>query len=106
MTPVELAAAGCAFVSVFGFGLATLGLVRLPDLYARAHATSKADTLGTLFAVLAAGLAFGVGKQSVKLALLLVFVLVTTPTATHTIVRAAQLDGIPARTVRTEETDS
>ena len=96
MTPVEALILLCALGTVCAFGLATLGLFRLPDRYARAHATSKADTLGTLFAVAGTGLAIGRGDAAVKLAFLLVFVLVTTPTATHAIVRAAALeDGDP-----------
>ncbi|HKJ58082.1 MAG TPA: monovalent cation/H(+) antiporter subunit G [Halobacteriales archaeon] len=93
MTPTELLVLLCALGTVFAFGLATLGLLRLPDVYSRAHATSKADTLGTMFAVAGAGLAFGVGDESLKLAFLLAFVFVTTPTATHAIVRAAANEG-------------
>ncbi|HKJ59530.1 MAG TPA: monovalent cation/H(+) antiporter subunit G, partial [Halobacteriales archaeon] len=37
--------------------------------------------------------AFGVGDESLKLAFLLAFVFVTTPTATHAIVRAAANEG-------------
>jgi multicomponent Na+:H+ antiporter subunit G len=98
VTPVELAVLACVAGSVFVFGLATLGLFRLPDFYSRAHATSKADTLGTLFAVAGAGIALGLGNGTVKLVLLLVFVLVTTPTATHAIVRAATIEGYAAQT--------
>lgn len=93
MTPVEIAVLLCAFVTVFAFGLATLGLFRLPDFYARAHAVSKADTLGTLSAVAGASLALGFGAGTAKLLVLLAFVLVTTPTATHAIVRAAAVEG-------------
>ena len=98
MTPVELAVLACASGAVFVFGLATLGLFRLPDFYSRAHATSKADTLGALFAVVGAGIALGLGNGTVKLVLLLAFVLVTTPTATHAIVRAATIEGYAAET--------
>lgn len=100
MTPIELAILACAAGVVFFFAIATLGLFRLPDLYARAHATSKGDTLGTLFAVVGTGLAFGASGESIKLAFLLAFVFVTTPTATHAIVRAASVEGYEPRTAR------
>lgn len=93
MTPtgavVALLSAGC----VFFFGVAVLGLLRLPDLFARAHATSKADTFGALFGLAAAGVAAGGTDERVKLALLFVFLLVTGPTAAHAIARAAYLEG-------------
>ena len=103
MTPLEIAVLLCAFVTVFAFGLATLGLFRLPDFYARAHAISKADTLGTLSAVAGAVLALGFGRGTIKLLVLLMFVLVTTPTATHAIVRAASVEGYEPRTSTAED---
>ncbi|WP_435348774.1 monovalent cation/H(+) antiporter subunit G [Haloarchaeobius sp. HRN-SO-5] len=103
MTPTEAAVLVCCAGTVFAFGLATLGLFRLPDLYSRAHATSKGDTLGTLFAVAGTGLAVGLGGDAVKLAFLLVFVFVTTPTATHAIVRAADVEGYDAWTSEVDD---
>jgi multicomponent Na+:H+ antiporter subunit G len=97
VTPVELAVVLCAAGTTFAFGVATLGLFRLPDLYSRAHATSKGDTLGALSGVAGAALAVG-GGDRVKLLVLLAFVLVTTPTATHAIVRAADVEGYEAWT--------
>ena len=93
MTPATALAAGLAAGSVAFTLVSVVGLYRLPDLYARAHATSKADTLGTLLGLGAAGVALG-GEGGVKLALLALFVLVTAPTATHAVVRAAHDQGI------------
>jgi len=88
-----LVALGVGFV-----GVAAIGLVRLPDLYTRAHATSKSDTLGTLLGLAAVGVAFGGGQPTVKTALLFVFVLLTGPTAAHAITRAAYDRGADAWT--------
>lgn len=93
MTPASLLAAGLAVGSVAFTLVAVVGLYRLPDLYARAHATSKADTLGALLGLGAAGVALG-GEGTVKLVLLAVFLLVTAPTAAHAIVRAAHDQGV------------
>jgi multicomponent Na+:H+ antiporter subunit G len=82
---VALLVAGSAFFSF----VAVVGFYRLPDVYSRAHAASKSETLGALLAFAAAGVAFGIGQASLKLALLALFVLVTGPTAAHAIVRAA-----------------
>ena len=93
MTGGGLLAAGLAVGSVAFTLVAVVGLYRLPDLYARAHATSKADTLGALLGLGAAGVALG-GEGSVKLVLLAVFLLATAPTAAHAVVRAAHDQGI------------
>lgn len=82
-----------------GFAFVTaVGLVRLPDCYSRAHATSKSDTLGTLLGLAAVGLAFGGGEPAFKAALVFVFVLSTGPTAAHAITRAAYENGTEAWT--------
>jgi multicomponent Na+:H+ antiporter subunit G len=73
--------------------VAVVGFARLPDVFARAHAASKSETLGALCGLAAAGLAFGTGAELLKIGLLALFVLVTGPTAAHAVVRAAGLAG-------------
>lgn len=73
--------------------IAAIGLVRLPDIYSRAHAASKSETLGASLALAAAAVAVGPDPALAKLALLLVFVFVTGPTAAHAIARAAYEEG-------------
>ena len=98
MTPLVVAVAVAAAGSVVFSLVATAGVLRLPDVYSRAHATSKSDTLGTGLGLLAAGLALDLGVARLKLGLLVVFVLLTNPVAAPAIVRAARLQGIPAWT--------
>jgi multicomponent Na+:H+ antiporter subunit G len=74
--------------------VAVVGLYRLPDVYARAHATSKSETLGALLALAAGAVAFGDVTTTVKIAALALFLLVTSPTAAHAIVRSADDQGI------------
>lgn len=105
MTPTDVAVATLVVTSVFFSLVAVVGFFRLPDLFARTHATSKSETLGALFGLAAAAVAFGIGQESLKLGLLAVFVLVTSPTAVHAIVRAALLDGATPLTVADEGTD-
>lgn len=90
---------------VFFLAVGSLGIVRLPDFYTRMHAQGKADTLGGL--LLVAGLALHCGLQlsTVKLLLLLVFIAVANPTATHALSRAAYRSGLPIWTKKTEETE-
>ncbi|HEV7254889.1 MAG TPA: monovalent cation/H(+) antiporter subunit G [Mesorhizobium sp.] len=79
-----LVLAGSCFVLVAG-----VGLLRLPDLFSRMHAASKAGALGSGFVLL--GVAFGSGDPDVTLRALagIVFVLVTTPVAAHLLAKAA-----------------
>lgn len=73
-----------------GFGLAAaIGLMRLPDLFTRMHAASKAGALGAGLMLLA--LALGSGELGVALRALagIGFILLTTPVAAHLLAKAA-----------------
>ena len=93
MTPAEAAVLALVAGSVAFSLVAAVGFLRLPDAFARAHAASKSETLGALLGLSAAAVAFGPGAESLKLAMLAVFVLVTGPTAAHAVVRATSLAG-------------
>lgn len=75
--------------------VAAMGVVRLPDVYARAHTASQTDTLGAGFAVAAVVLAMGPQPRTAVAVLLLGFIFVTNPTAAHAIARAAYETGVP-----------
>lgn len=77
----------------FTFVSAT-GVIRLPDVFTRAHTASQADTLGAGFALAAVALTIGWGPTAVKTVLLLFFIFVTNPTAAHAIARAAYEEGV------------
>jgi multicomponent Na+:H+ antiporter subunit G len=99
VTPLEWASVALIAVGLFFTFVAAVGLIRLPDLYARAHATSKADTLGTILTLAGVALTFHSSVPRVKLVLLALFMAITTPTATHAITRAAYDQGIEPWTV-------
>lgn len=85
-----LLVAGASFVFV-----AALGLVRMPDIYIRMHAATKAGTLGTsliLAAVAVHGADAGIAARAGGAIL---FLLITAPVAAHLIGRAAYLSGVP-----------
>ena len=77
--------------------VSSFGLVRMPDVYLRSHAATKASTLGVLSILLAAFLFFlwFHGAVSAKMLLAVVFVFVTAPVAGHLIGRAAYRTGVP-----------
>jgi len=85
-----------AFITLTGslfLFLGSLGLVRMPDLYNRIQAGTKASTLGTLLTLL--GLAFLSPGWTGKLVILMLFVIITNPVSSHVISRAAHHAGIP-----------
>jgi len=82
-----LALAGSLFLL-----LAALGLVRMPDLYDRMQAGTKATTLGTMLFFV--GLAIYEPGWIGKAALLILFVLFSNPLSSHALARAAHFAGI------------
>jgi multicomponent Na+:H+ antiporter subunit G len=72
--------------------LAALGLVRMPDLYSRMQAGTKATTLGTL--LVAVGVALGMPGAWPKMVLLALFVLLTNPVSSHALSRSAHHQGV------------
>ena len=94
MTPREIAVLVLAAGGVFFSLVAAVGIVRLPDLYTRAHGASKSETLGAILVLAAVALAFDGRLSTVKTVLLLFFLFLTNPTAAHAIVRAATEQGI------------
>jgi multicomponent Na+:H+ antiporter subunit G len=79
------------FISLGAFFLlvGSIGLIRLPDFYARTHATGKSDTLGILLVMFGLILTQGFSVNSAKLLVIIAFVALTNPTATNALSRAA-----------------
>lgn len=87
----ELIAVILIFVGTVFSLLSAIGLIRLPDVYTRAHAASKSSTLGVLFTLVGTFLFFMLveGYFSIRLFLGIFFVFLTAPVAAHVIVRSA-----------------
>ena len=66
-----------------------LGVYRMPDFYTRLHAASIIDTLGTMLILFGLILYYGFNIVSLKLLLILIFILITTPTAAHALAKSA-----------------
>jgi multicomponent Na+:H+ antiporter subunit G len=76
------------------FLLGTIGLLRFPEVYTRLHAVTKCDTLGVGLILVGLMLCEGVTLDSVKMLFVIIFVLLTSPTAAHALARAAYKNGI------------
>ncbi len=77
--------------------IGVVGLFRMPDVYMQLHAASKAVFLGVI-AFLGASIATGDGSIAARSVLIAVFLLLTTPVASHVIAQAAYLTDEPVRT--------
>ena len=75
--------------------LAGVGLLRMPDIFLRMSAATKASTLGAGFLLLGAAFYFDdLGTTSRSIATI-IFLFLTAPVAAHRIARAAYFDGSP-----------
>jgi multicomponent Na+:H+ antiporter subunit G len=94
-----LIVAGLAFLAI-----SALALLIMPDLYTRAHAVAKSETLGLILVF--GGLFFRPEldlESSGRLAFVLIFSLIANPTAVHALVRAARRSGAEPWTVVDQE---
>ena len=69
--------------------IGTIGLIRLPDFFTRLHAASVVDTLGCILIMMGLMLQSGLSLVTVKLILIMIFILLTSPTAAHALAKAA-----------------
>jgi multicomponent Na+:H+ antiporter subunit G len=77
--------------------VSAVGLARLPEVYTRAHAVAKSETLGLMLVF--AGLFFRPELDvsgAIRLVAIMVFSVVANPTAVHALVRAARREGVPS----------
>jgi len=81
--------AGSALALVSG-----LGILRLPDFYTRMNAAGISDTLCSALILLALIFHFGMTLASLKVVLILAFMLFTCPTASHALMRTARHNGL------------
>jgi multicomponent Na+:H+ antiporter subunit G len=78
--------------AVFLFS-AGLGMLRMPDAFTRIQAGTKASTLGNMLVLI--GIAFYHPDWSLKLLIVIYFVLLTNPISSHALGRAAHSIRIP-----------
>jgi multicomponent Na+:H+ antiporter subunit G len=96
---IEAIVSGLLLVGlVFAFA-GSLGLLRLPDIFCRMHATGKSSTVGVSAIVLASFLYFYFSASeagpSIKELLTIVFVFLGGPVGAHMIARAAYRSQVP-----------
>lgn len=83
----------------------SLGIIRLPDVYNRAHASTKSATLGILCILSGTFFYFFFthGVSSIRLLLAIVFVFLTAPVAGHIIIRSAHRSKVPLADISVQD---
>lgn len=88
--------AGIAVLIGAGFVfVAAVGVVRMPDVYVRMHAATKAGTLGSGLMLLGVAIHSGEGDIVTRALAAVLFLVATTPVAAHLLGRAAYISGVP-----------
>ena len=98
----DLVSRVCLLAGTFFALTGAIGIVRLPDFYSRLHPAGKSDSLAQtliltgLLLQIFSNQAFAVFGYfgAIKLVFIIVFLLLTTPTATHAIAKAAYVSGL------------
>lgn len=91
-------AAGAAFILI-----GAIGILRLPDFWARLHGAGVIDTLGAELILVGMMFQAGFSHATVKLLLLGFFVAITGPTSSHALANAAFISGLrPAKLAKDE----
>jgi multicomponent Na+:H+ antiporter subunit G len=97
MSLLDGVALGLAAAGTFFFCAGAIGLVRLPDVYSRLHALTKADNLGLGLIVIAVMLQSGTWQEVIKLGLIWLFILIASSCLCILIARTAYRHKVPAR---------
>jgi len=89
---------GAVFVVIGG-----LGALRLPNFYTRLHAASLTETMATILIFVGMILQAGVSFESMKLLAIMLFLLLTAPTASYALANAALQSGISPNPVSEDD---
>jgi multicomponent Na+:H+ antiporter subunit G len=74
--------------------IGSIGINRLPDFYTRTHASGKVDVLGIMLFLSGLAVFEGFSLNSAKLILIIIFVMLTSPVASHQLARRAFYYGL------------
>ncbi|WMS87843.1 monovalent cation/H(+) antiporter subunit G [Pleionea litopenaei] len=84
----------CLLTGSFLIFSGALGVIRFPDFYTRMHAAGVTETLAAGLILVGLMLIAGWGIVLAKLVLILLFILITSPTASHALGKAAWKAGL------------
>jgi multicomponent Na+:H+ antiporter subunit G len=91
---LEIFLSVCVLTGGFFAFVAGLGVLRLPDVLIRMHATTKAGTLASGLIMLAVAVGINDAPTIARAVSIVIFLLLTAPVAAHMIGRAAFRSGV------------
>lgn len=105
MLDLILDSASWVLILVGGFLIVVgaIGVIRLPDYFTRQHAAGMTDTLGAALMLLGMMLQTPPGLLTLKLFFILLFLWLTSPTASHALAQAALSGGVKPLNTETLE---
>ena len=80
---------------LFFLAVSAIGLLRLPDVYSRMHASSMSESMGAILILLGIGVYEGFTPATIKILVIVLFYAVASPTGAHALFRSALRSGIP-----------
>ncbi|MDG6244974.1 MAG: monovalent cation/H(+) antiporter subunit G [Methanolobus sp.] len=92
-TAINIIANAFFLIGILFVFVGMVGLLRLPDVYNRLHATTKIATLGTFGVMIAIAINTGFSEMGLKAITVGIFLLLTAPVSAHMIARAAYRHG-------------
>ncbi len=91
---LDMLSAACLLAGSFLCITGGIGLIRMPDFFARVHAAGVTETLATPLLLFGLMLQMDWSLDLLKVVMIMIFVLATNPTATHATAKAALHGGL------------
>ncbi|WP_204668984.1 monovalent cation/H(+) antiporter subunit G [Gracilibacillus alcaliphilus] len=92
---IDIVVLAFVIIGVFFAVVSAIGILRLKDVYSRAHASGKSATLGVIFIMLAVFIHFlSQGDLNAKILLAILFLFLTAPVASLFLARSAYRNGV------------
>jgi len=91
---IEILSGVCVFLGGAFIFIASIGVLRMPDVYTRIHCSTKAGTLGVGLILLSIALYFRTGEVITRSVATILFIVLTAPVSAQVIGMVAYKSGV------------
>lgn len=91
---VEILVSVLMVIGLFFMSVAAIGMVRLPDVFTRAHAVGLTDTLGAFCFLTGLAIYEGLSVHTLRIVIVLLLLYLLNPVIAHATIRAAHRSGL------------
>ncbi len=91
---MTILAIGLTVFGLFFLVVGSIGMLRLPNVFVRAHALSLTDSMGAILVLAGLAVYQGFNTNFLKIMIVLVLVLLLNPVIAHATIRAAHRSGL------------